>query len=243
MREQAEKNPGRFFAYVRVSDDKQVDSGLGLEAQVNDLKAYYERTLEHRGVTWDGSVWFDLAVSAFKLNFLDRPGIVALNEVVRPGDHVAAVRMDRFVRSLAGYVSMGCWLDQSVYIHMLDMGVDTSTLIGASLFKMSGAMSAVMAQWESQVKSERLKAVNRVRRQQGRATNGKKAWGWKTVVPGGPRVRDTDEINCMWYMDRLSKSGMSAHAIAKAVKKRLPNRHPMNAYKVHRALAALREAG
>lgn len=77
---------GRILGYIRVSDPKQADSGLGIDAQRRAI-------VEAFG---EPAAWFeDLSEHGDRA---DRPGLVALLDAVDRGDTVAVAKRDRLAR-------------------------------------------------------------------------------------------------------------------------------------------------
>src|SRR3954453_1999502 len=81
-----------YLPYLRVSTDRQADTGLGLAQQEKSIRAYlrhrrvrHVRFFEDRGVS--GAVE-------------DRPGLAELLAELRPGDVVVVARLDRLARDL-----------------------------------------------------------------------------------------------------------------------------------------------
>jgi DNA invertase Pin-like site-specific DNA recombinase len=85
---------GRGIAYVRVSTAEQVDSGLGLEAQVVTIRATAQRLNVELVATFD-----DAGISG-ALPLEQRPGLLAAIDSLRAGDALLCARRDRLGRDL-----------------------------------------------------------------------------------------------------------------------------------------------
>lgn len=244
MRDEAAKNPGRAYLYVRVSDEKQVSDGFSLETQVNNLMAYYEKELKPLGVAWRGDVHCDLAVSAWKMPAFKRPAVLALDAELQPGDHILVARNDRLIRGVACYVEIRArWLmSKCVKLHILNFyGMDVNCGIGQMVL---GVLTQ-FAEEESRIKSQRMTEVNHTRRQQGRPVNGKKPWGWKQKTVDGKLVfvRDREELAVMKMIEHEHRMGKMPDLIVEQMGRLgvLPDRQPWTESKIRRAVAAVRD--
>jgi site-specific DNA recombinase len=162
-----------------VSGDEQVESGLSLEAQEQIAHGFWQRNLQGKGLEW-GGLWADEAVSAFKRPLLRRPNGQKFVTVAKPGDHIVVTRFDRCFRSMLDFVNTFRLLEtRGIVLHILDAPGDPATANGRAMLQ----MLCVFAEWESRVKSERVKAAMVILRQQGKHTGGKPPWGYKVVGP------------------------------------------------------------
>lgn len=152
--------------YARVSTISQVDSGLSLEAQQKQLKAYFELLrvrLDPNPLAW-GDVFVDPGISGYKIPFARREAGGALNARLQQGDHLIISRLDRAFRRVADAATMtASWVQRGITVHYLDFQIDTSNAFGRFALN----IMAGMAEFESAVKSERMLAVNAVRRAKG----------------------------------------------------------------------------
>jgi len=174
----------KTYGYIRVSKEEQAESGLSLEAQEQTARGFWERSLKPKGLEW-GGFWADEAVSAFSRPLLRRPNGQKFVTVARPGDHIVVTRFDRCFRSMLDFVNTFRLLDTTgIVLHILDAPGDPDTANGRAMLQ----MLCIFAEWESRVKSERVKAALAILRQQGKHTGGKPPWGYKVV--GRKRDRD-----------------------------------------------------
>ena len=154
------------WVYSRVSSALQAESGLSLEAQKNQIRAYFDLLnirLTGTPLVW-GGVFVDDGVSAYSIPFARRKAGGELNLRLQKGDHLIFSRLDRAFRRVADAATMtATWLDRGVTVHYLDFSIDTSNAFG----RFALSMMANVAEFESAVKSERMLAVNGVRRAKG----------------------------------------------------------------------------
>jgi len=177
----------KAYGYIRVSRDEQVESGLSLEAQEQIAHSFWERNLKGKGLEW-GGLWADEAVSAFKRPLLRRPNGQKFVTIAKPGDHIVVTRFDRCFRSMLDFVNTFRLLEtREIILHILDAPGDPGTANGRAMLQ----MLCVFAEWESRVKSERVKAAMVILRQQGKHTGGKPPWGYKVVGPRRNRESGT----------------------------------------------------
>ena len=162
-----------------VSRDEQVESGLSLETQERIAHGFWQRNLKAQGLDW-GGLWADEAVSAFKRPLLRRANGQKFVTVAKPGDHIVVTRFDRCFRSMLDFVNTFRLLEtRGIILHILDAPGDPATANGRAMLQ----MLCVFAEWESRVKSERVKAALVILRQQGKHTGGKPPWGYRVVGP------------------------------------------------------------
>lgn len=146
----------RAVAYVRVSTDQQVESGLSLASQRERLQAW---------ATMQGDVdLVDIVVDAGEsARNLDRPGVARVLDMIdrRDVDVVLVAKLDRLTRSTR---DLGDLLDRmqaaGVALVSLSENLDTSTASGRMIVGMLG----VVAQWEREIIAERTRDALRVRK-------------------------------------------------------------------------------
>lgn len=181
-----------IYGYVRVSDSSQATSGLGLTAQRELIKAHALRIQGHRLVR----IFSDAAVCASRKPLVMRPQGRQLDRSLQTGDHVVIAKLDRAFRRLADFaVILERWHDQRIYVHLLDIGVDTSTLTGRLI---AGVMASVAA-FESGRTGERIKEAKFAMRSLGRSTNGRIVIGYR--ASGNKLVPD-------WEAQRVAREAL-----------------------------------
>lgn len=150
----------RAVAYVRVSTDEQARSGLGLEAQVERIRAYAAfRGLELVEIVTDAGVSGSVPLAK-------RPGGRKVCDMVEAGavNAVVGAKLDRLFRDAADCLTMTrTWDDAGVGLHLLDLGVDTTTATGRAFL----TMAAAFAELERNLIGERTAAALGALRSQG----------------------------------------------------------------------------
>jgi DNA invertase Pin-like site-specific DNA recombinase len=132
----------KYAAYYRVSTAKQGESGLGLAAQREAVRAY---------VTSQDGTMIEEITEVASGGKTDRQGLARAMKVCR--DHGATLvvyKLDRLTRTVTDI------LNQGIDIAMLDISVDTSTPAGKL---MTNIMMAV-AQFEREIISQRIRDGN-----------------------------------------------------------------------------------
>lgn len=178
------------IGYVRVSTSEQSESGLGLEAQRQAIRAEAVRQ------GWNlVAIHEDAGVSGKALS--GRPGLQeALSAVRGVTDGVLVVaKLDRLSRSMLDFAQlMKVSQQQGWALVALDLGVDTSTPSG----EMMANVTATFAQFERRLIGQRTKDALAVKRAEG-------------VTLGRPTVTSRETVGTV---QRLRGEGKSLRAIA-----------------------------
>ena len=166
------------IGYLRVSTDKQADSGLSIEAQRAKVEAL---------ATLNDCQLIDVVVDAgASAKSLDRPGWQRVMDAVH-GRQVGAVliaKLDRCTRSVADLASLiDTFSRRGVALISAAESLDTSSAGGRLVVNVLGAV----AQWEREATAERTSAALQVLKAQGRATGGVAPYGFP-VHRRAPRV-------------------------------------------------------
>lgn len=160
VREKRKRAPkGSVIGYVRVSTAEQADSGLGLEAQRETLRAECER---RRYTLVD--VCSDEGVSAKTI--AARPGLLgALARVEAAEAHILMVsKLDRLSRSLHDFTGLLLRAEQQGWaLAVCDLGVDTNTPAGEAMAN----MMATFAQFERRLIGQRTSDALQAKRRAG----------------------------------------------------------------------------
>tara|TARA_R110000824_G_scaffold189979_5_gene371366 strand:+ start:1118 stop:1936 length:819 start_codon:yes stop_codon:yes gene_type:complete len=192
----------KVYAYIRVSTAEQAASGMGLAAQERRALAYYEYLItlpEYKDFGW-GGVYEEAGVSAYTVAFVDRPVGAKLHALLDKGDHVVFLRLDRAFRSVKDFLSTNeMWELRGVNAHFLDLGVDMSTANG----RLTLHILASVAQWESDVKSERTKAALAERKIRNRKHCRHSPYGFRYKGKNRVAVPDFEELVVMRYICHL----------------------------------------
>ncbi len=227
------------YGYLRVSSDAQAVSGLGLDAQLQRIRAEQAR-LRAAGARI-GAVYRDEAVSAVRHAMRDCPAGSALDAVVQAGDHVCIAKLDRAFRSQRdAVVTLESWLSRGVAVHLLDIGADTSTPLG----QLTVGILAAVAQWESQRIGERIRDAKAAQRRAGRSTNGRSRLGYR-LLRGGRLRPDARQRRIHRSIAVLRAHGWYLREIAEhlnCTSRLRPGARRWNCQSVWRALDARRAA-
>lgn len=163
------KRPSRAYAYVRVSSDKQVESGLSLAAQRDEILAYcIASEIEVVGIASDEGV------SGGK-DDSERSGLREVLTAVSTGavDSVVVSKRDRLARdlSLAGYIAT----------RIRKAGAELIVLDEIDVPPLTRCVLTMVAEVERLLASQRTRFALRALRERGRHVG---------VVPYGYRVHD-----------------------------------------------------
>jgi len=173
-----------------VSTNKQTDSGAGLQAQVNFIKAEALHRASTVEIISEGE-----ALSGRKLS--NRPALLEAFTQLNNGeaDGLIVSKLDRLSRSVADFLSIlsvsrkGNWA-----LIIGDLSIDTSTPMGEAM----AIMAATIVQLERDKISERTKEGLAVKRSQG-------------VILGRPVVMNADLVQSII---ELKASGLSYQGVA-----------------------------
>ncbi len=162
------------FGYGRVSTVQQVDK-YSPEVQLRQVSAYYEYRFKDKGLHW-GGFWIDSAVSG-SINFRERLHGRALWKILRRGDHLVVSKLDRAFRSLLDqFQTMDALLAKGIYVHMLDLNVDTASETGRMVM---GILSTI-AEYERRRLRTRTSEGKAVASLKGNFP-GKPPWGYRKI--------------------------------------------------------------
>lgn len=173
--------PGKVYLYIRVSTEEQKNHGYSLEAQEQQGRKYFEFMRSRpgfEGLEW-GGVFNDGGVSGWKHRLILRPNGRKLNAILRPGDMVLFVKLDRGFRDTKDCLSThDSWRRRGVGCVFIDSGIDTSTAAG----RMFLTVAAAFAEFESGMRSERQRAVNAIRKANHQPCNQQNPLGTKVIT-------------------------------------------------------------
>jgi len=148
----------RVIGYIRVSTDKQADSGLGIESQRQAILAECDR----KGWILDRFVQDD----GLSGKNLKRPGLQEALEALakKQVDALVSSKLDRLSRSVADFCQIvEASRRQGWTLVVLDCQVDTSTPVG----EMVAGVLAQFAQFERRLIGQRTKDALAVKKSQG----------------------------------------------------------------------------
>jgi DNA invertase Pin-like site-specific DNA recombinase len=198
-----------IHGYIRVSSLSQAESGLSLQQQEEVIRLRSESLAQQYGLEV-GELHSDPAISATRHDLRDRPAGQKLDASLNQGDHVVIAKLDRAFRNQRDCVlTMEAWEKRGVSVHLLDLGVDTSTPAGKLV---TGIMSA-FAQWEAARIGERIRDAKKSMRANGKATNGIRRLGYQ-IDPNGHLLPYTHEREVATKIAKLRTRGLFWREIA-----------------------------
>ena len=194
----------KTIGYVRVSTDRQADTGVSLEAQEAKIRAM----ATVRGAEL-GEVIVDGGESAKDLN---RPGVQRLLALVNSGkvDAVIVAKLDRLTRSvkdLCGLLEL--FEKRKVALISVAESLDTGSAAGRLVITITGAVS----QWEREAIGERARDALRHKRSQGQRV-GNIAFGSRLAADGEHLEPEPTEQAALAEIRRLRNDGTTLRGIA-----------------------------
>ena len=195
----------RVFLYVRVSTEEQAIHGLSIGAQTEALKAWAQKE-GHKIV----GVYTDAGISARK-PASKRPELQRLLRDVQAGkgNLIAFTKLDRWFRNISEYYKVQEVLEQ-YHVDWKTIHEDYDTSNASGRLKINIMLS--VAQDEADRTSERIKAVNEVKRQRLDALGGVAPIGYK--MEGKKWVKDPEkEAAISAFFREYMESGSIAGSI------------------------------
>ena len=195
------------YGYGRHSTDKQ---GLTEEAQRTKVEDYICRQLPD--IT-SGGWLYDSSTSGSRPLF-ERPSGQQVEKLLQAGDHIVWARLDRAFRSVIdGATTMAELGRRGVFVHSLDLGLDTSTAVGRCVC----TVMLAFAELEREYACARTRDALRVKREAGLPYGRHTPIGWSR---SGKRqnarfVPDHREREQVDLIAQLRAGGLSLEAIAK----------------------------
>lgn len=195
--------------YIRVSTGDQADSGLGLTAQEQRIRAYCTAA----GLNLV-SIIRDEGISGSVL-LHQRPGGQALEQALASGvNHIVALKLDRLFRDAEDALHQTrAWAERGVTMHLVDFG-GQSIHSGNAIGRMLLTMLAAFAEFERAIISERTRQALAVKRQRGEVL-GQIPYGYQR--DGNELMPDPQEQAVLARILDMRQQGMSYHAIARAL--------------------------
>ena len=160
---------GRAVVYIRVSTGRQAVSGLGLTAQrancVREAKRLDLRMIqdhyEDRLTKPSDGIFVDAGESAYKLPLHKRPAGARLLATLQRGDTLIISRIDRAFRSVRDFILVVDDLTaKGIRVVIVSPKIDFGTAFGRAL----ATLLAVLAEWESARKGERIRNALRAKK-------------------------------------------------------------------------------
>lgn len=192
------------IAYLRVSTDKQAETGVSLEAQQAKLAAYAQ--------LYDLEL-VEVVVEAASAKTLDRPGLQKALDLLKAGKAAAlvVVKLDRLTRSVAdlGRLVDGYFASDKAALLSVSEQIDTRSAAGRLVLN----VLASVAQWEREAIGERTSAAMRHKQTQGEYIGGATPYGY-LLAPDGALVEDAAEQAAICQARELRCAGLSLRAVA-----------------------------
>src|SRR5450432_3793495 len=163
----------KVIGYARVSTDKQVETGVSLDAQVVKIRAMS---------VLQGSELSDIIVEGESAKNLNRPGMARLLALVdkREVDAVIVAKLDRLTRSVKDLCEL-LELFERKHVALISVAesLDTGSAAGRLVITIMGAVS----QWEREAIGERTRDVLSHKRGNGERV-GNIHYGYRLSVDG-----------------------------------------------------------
>lgn len=185
------------FLYARVSSADQAKNGESLETQRQQLEGYAaSKGLKNiKFVT-------DAGVSASKRSTINRKQWRDMYENLAEGDVIVATKLDRLFRSVAdAAVTFQKLKQKKCELHLVDKN---GVVAGSINDELSFNILSSVAQFDSQLKSERIREVKQSMKKRGLWIGGKKEKGFTKRVVDGDRVAVVDESE-RWILERCAE--------------------------------------
>lgn len=226
----------KVVGYVRVSTEDQVESGHSLEAQKKAIRDWAKSHGHEMPV-----IYSDAGVSGKKIR--NRPGLKdALDHACKSKGVFVVYSLSRATRSLSDSLNIIDRLEKcKANFASVTESLDTTTASGKAFF----SICAVFAQLESDIVSERTKAVQGMRRKQGKRISGHLPYGYRLARDKESLLPIPEQQETIARMKALRDEGQSFQTIGRVLDKegRKPQRAKMGRWtpsSVHGIL--LREA-
>jgi len=206
-----------IYCYVRVSDERSTLSGLSTEAQKIAALRYAETiddTLAETRYPADekhGGVYADYSTSAYSVRFAGRMAGRELTQVLKPGDHLIFFSIERGFRNTEDFlINLRKWMNRGVNVHFIREQFNIASANGQLL----ATIIAALAQWQSQVRSERRReaSITAQEKREGTRPRRKKEVPkqdrikpWKGLVLPEKAVEEKAVVGTIYSYARLSK--------------------------------------
>src|SRR5271169_963327 len=188
------------IGYIRVSSEEQADSGLGLEAQRQRIRAYCEM----KGLSL-ATIFEDPGVSGGKALATRPAGAKLLAEARRTKAVVVVAKFDRLFRSVADAAQTIADFDKKgIELVAISEGFDMTNPYGRAMAQ----MASVFAELERAMIRERTKAAMNVKRGRNERMSHNIPFGWDERVEG-QLVQNEKEQRTIAWMRQWQKDGKS----------------------------------
>jgi len=193
------------IGYIRVSSEEQADSGLGLEAQRQRIRAYCEM----KGLSLV-TIFEDPGVSGGKALATRPAGFRLLAEARKNKPVLVVAKFDRLFRSVADAAQTIADFDRrGIELVAIAEGFDMTNPYGRAMAQ----MASVFAELERAMIRERTKAAMNVKRGRNERMSHNVPYGWDEVTEG-MLVRNEKEQGAIVWMRAWQREGKSLRKIA-----------------------------
>ena len=189
-----------IIAYLRVSTDKQGESGLGLEAQRRQIEAYTEIY---------GMTIIDTIVDLASAKSMKREGLQRALSMLKEGkaEGIIVSKLDRLTRSVKDLgLLIEKYFSKYALISVNDK-IDTSSASGRFVLNILASVS----QWERETIGERTSQALQVKRSSGFKL-GQAPYGYTMIE--GSLVMNMEEQRVLSIIDDLREQGITYRGIA-----------------------------
>ena len=225
----------KAIGYTRCSTHEQADSGLGLDVQIQRIRAYCG--MKDINLI---EIVTDAGVSGGK-PLASREGGQQLLDTIRKrkADAVVMLKLDRMFRNAGDCLStVEQWERSGVALHIIDLGgnaIDTTSAAGRfMLVVLAGA-----AEMERNLTRERTRSALAVKRANGQRV-GTVPFGFDLAGDGVTLVPNESEQAVIADIRAMRSSGMTLEAIAKTLTTRdIPTKTGRSPRWTHQAVARI----
>ena len=194
----------RTIAYLRVSTERQADTGVSLAAQQEKARAY--ASLYDLDLT---EMIIDAGESA---KTLDRPGLQRALSMLKTGqaDALLVVKLDRLTRSVVdlGKLIESYFAPGKAALMSVSEQIDTRSAAGRLVLNILASVS----QWERETIGERTSVAMKHKQAKGEYIGGNTPYGFDLV--DGELVRNEAEQSVIGQARQLHAAGLSLRKIA-----------------------------
>lgn len=204
----------KSIGYIRCSTREQADSGLGLEAQRERIRAYAKmRGLDLIDMLEDPGASGSLPLAQ---RFGGAQLVERLEKRKPDAGAVVMLKLDRGFRN-AGDCLATCerWSDRGIQLHIVDLGgnaVDTSSAMGKFML----TVLAGAAEMERNLTRERTSAALRVKITRGQRVGGSATYGYR--LQNGRQVEDAREQQVIGIILDLHSRSFSPSVIERKLR-------------------------
>lgn len=164
----------KCFGYIRVSTKYQVEDGLSLYNQKNEILKYAER--ENLKIT---KIFADEGRSGRSIN--KREELLKVLDLMKKGDTLIVFALSRLARHVGDYSNMCRDLEKKgCFIIIIKEKLENITATG----KFQGNITAAASQFESDLTSERVKECMKLKKERGEFL-GRISYGWELSLGKG----------------------------------------------------------